>query len=563
MRSLLPFLRLYQQQWRRLALGMALALLTLLASIGLLSLSGWFISATAVAGLVITRSVEFNYLMPAGAVRGFSVARTAFRWTERVVTHDATFRLLATLRSWFFRRLGQLRTQQLPKVRQADLLNRMVADIDAMDHVYLRLITPFIAGFLAITSVALLVGWFVPRAGIALFFLLLALLIILPLVFYRLGKIPGQKLGQHQMHLRQQLLDYLQGHNELRVFGAVKIQQQRLQQSEQQLLLQQEKMSHYSGAAQGLVILFNGWVMVGILVLTAQVLTAQAQLGPILALVVFATMASFEALAPVAGAFQHLSHTQSAADRLNEILTQESSLTFGQHAGFQHAALHLHQVDFAYAPIGQLHRPILSQLSLQLEAGSKTAIVGPTGCGKSTLLQLLTRELDPTSGQITINDTALNELSQEGLSNTLCVVSQRVHIFNDSLANNLRLAAPNASTEQLETVLKQVKLDKLLQGSGLSQWLGDGGRQLSGGERRRIGIARALLHPAPILLLDEPTEGLDDATELAIIEQLLAQQPERPVLYVTQKRAALSYMDRVMLMDNGQLTEIAPDSLTR
>ncbi len=563
MRSLLPFLRLYQQQWRRLALGMALALLTLLASIGLLSLSGWFISATAVAGLVITRSVEFNYLMPACAVRGFSVARTAFRWTERVVTHDATFRLLATLRSWFFRRLGQLRTQQLPKVRQADLLNRMVADIDAMDHVYLRLITPFIAGFLAITSVALLVGWFVPRAGIALFFLLLALLIILPLVFYRLGKIPGQKLGQHQMHLRQQLLDYLQGHNELRVFGAVKIQQQRLQQSEQQLLLQQEKMSHYSGAAQGLVILFNGWVMVGILVLTAQVLTAQAQLGPILALVVFATMASFEALAPVAGAFQHLSHTQSAADRLNEILTQESSLTFGQHAGFQHAALHLHQVDFAYAPIGQLHRPILSQLSLQLEAGSKTAIVGPTGCGKSTLLQLLTRELDPTSGQITINDTALNELSQEGLSNTLCVVSQRVHIFNDSLANNLRLAAPNASTEQLETVLKQVKLDKLLQGSGLSQWLGDGGRQLSGGERRRIGIARALLHPAPILLLDEPTEGLDDATELAIIEQLLAQQPERTVLYVTHKLAALSYMDRVMLMDNGQLTEIAPDSLTR
>ncbi|WP_298440262.1 cysteine/glutathione ABC transporter ATP-binding protein/permease CydC [uncultured Ferrimonas sp.] len=551
MDELKPFLHLYQQQWRRLALGLSLSLLTLLASIGLLSISGWFISASAVAGLVIARSADFNYLMPAGAVRGLSIGRTVARWAERVVSHDATFRLLATLRSWFFRRLGPLRGEQLRGIRQADLLNRMVADIDSLDHVYLRLITPVVAGSVTVVVVSLLVGYFAPAAGFTLGAILLTLMLLLPLLFYRLGKSPGEQIAAQQMTLRQQMLEYLQGHNELRVFGAINKQQRAIKASEQALLANQKAMANLTGASQAAMVLFNGWVLLGLLALGYQVLLNQGEVGPILALLVFATMASFEAVAPVAGAFQHLGQTRSAAKRLNEILQQPTDLSFGDLPAADEITLTMNRVCFQY---GANPEPVLNDIDLTLKPGEKVALVGQTGCGKSTLLQLLTRELSPSHGQLMLNQQPLEQYSEAALREMICVVSQRVHVFNDSLANNLRLAKPSATDEELRKVLLAVQLDALLQGDGLGQWLGDGGRLLSGGEQRRLGIARALLHPAPLLLLDEPTEGLDDATEASIIAQLLQHRPTRSLLYVTHKPAALKHMDRVLTMNSGRLS---------
>ncbi|QIZ76655.1 heme ABC transporter ATP-binding protein/permease CydC [Ferrimonas lipolytica] len=551
MDELKPFLHLYRRQWRRLAFGLVFAVLTLLASIGLLSISGWFISASAVAGLVIARSADFNYLMPAGAVRGLSLGRTVFRWADRVISHDATFRLLATLRSWFFRRLGPLRTEQIKGVRQADLLNRMVADIDSLDHVYLRLITPLVAGSFTIIAVSLLVGYFAPIVGLSLGLVLTALMLILPLLFYRLGKTPGERIGDEQMMLRQHMLEYLQGHNELRVFDALGSQQSKIKQHESALIESQQTMANLTGASQGMVVLFTGWVMLAVLLLSYQVFSADNAVGPLLALIVFAVMASFEAIAPVAGAFQHLGQTQTAAKRLNEILQQPSEVTYGTQPAATSVNLTVEAVSYRY---GNNPEPVLDNLSLVIGAGNKCALVGQTGCGKSTLLQLLTRELSAESGTISVNGTPLQDFSESGLRQMICVVSQQIHVFNDSLANNLRLAAPDASDDELILALQQVQLDKLLSGDGLQQWLGDGGRLLSGGEQRRLGLARAMLHPAPLLLLDEPTEGLDDDTEVAIIDQLMNHRPDRSMLYVTHKPAALAHMDQIQYMANGKLS---------
>ena len=220
MTDLLPFLRLYRQHWLSLSLGLLLALVTLVAGMGLLSLSGWFLSAAAVAGMAVASRDTFNYMTPAGGVRFFSIIRTAGRWGERVVSHDATFRVLTRLRVWFWQKLSPLSTGALAGFRQADLLNRLVADIDAMDHVYLRLVTPIGAALLSSAGLVFFLSLFDAELALILGAILLFGMLALPLVFYFLGRQPGRQLIAEKSNLRTRLVDYLDGKAELQMFAA-------------------------------------------------------------------------------------------------------------------------------------------------------------------------------------------------------------------------------------------------------------------------------------------------------------------------------------------------------
>ena len=207
---------------------------------------------------------------------------------------------------------------------------------------------------------------------------------------------------------------------------------------------------------------------------------------------------------------------------------------------------------------------MLQGCALQLHAGEKLALLGQTGCGKSTLLGLLTREWTAQSGEILLDGRPLTQYGEDALRASCSVVSQRVHLFADTLRGNLTLAAPGASDERLIEVLTQVGLGTLLRDEGeqaeqgLDAWLGDGGRPLSGGERRRIGIARALLHDAPLWLLDEPTEGLDTQTEREIMDLLLTLGADRTLLLISHRLLGLERMDRVALMEEGRIRLCAP-----
>ncbi len=190
-----------------------------------------------------------------------------------------------------------------------------------------------------------------------------------------------------------------------------------------------------------------------------------------------------------------------------------------------------------------------------MKQGEKLALLGRTGCGKSTLLQLITRSWDPQQGQILLDGKPLPELSEASLRKAITVVSQRVDIFNGSLRENLVLAKPNGTDAEFTEALIQVGLSALLEDKGLDTWLGDGGRQISGGERRRLGIARALLHDAPILLMDEPTEGLDRRTEQQTQALLLEHAKDKTVLFITHRLVGLDQMDQICLMDEGEIIE--------
>ncbi|MEZ9472943.1 cysteine/glutathione ABC transporter ATP-binding protein/permease CydC [Vibrio lentus] len=552
MRDLLPYLKLYKKHWFGLSLGMLLAFATLSASIGLLTLSGWFISASAVAGLTIARET-FNYMLPGGGVRGLAMSRTAGRWGERVVSHNATFKLLTDLRIFFFKKLAPLIPGRISNLRDADLLNRLVADVDAMDHVYLRLVSPVTVGVFGIFFLTLFLMWFDSSLGLILGSILLIMLLVWPILFYKLGKRNGGELTQNKADLRVTTLDWIEGYSELTLFGAEERYRNAILETQRKLMANQFVNANLTGMASAALMLFNGLTLVLMLWLAADGVGGNAP-DPFIALMAFATMASFELLMPIAGAFQHLGQTLSSARRLNEVILSEPEVQFAEEKLDINKPLDItfSNVTFNYP---DSERSVLKAVDLTIPATHKVAIVGQTGSGKSTLIQLLTRYWDPKKGYISIAGIELTQWNESQLRESISVVSQRVDILNGTLRDNLLIAKPDANDDHLANILKDVGLEKLLENNALDSWLGDGGRQLSGGEKRRIGIARAILHDAPILLLDEPTEGLDKQTEQSIMALFEKHFEGKTVIFITHRLIGLESMDSIVLIEQGEIVE--------
>ncbi|OBX07812.1 amino acid ABC transporter permease [Gallibacterium salpingitidis] len=555
MRSLLPFLAMFKHTPTRLLLGIILMLTGLVASIGLLTLSGWFLAASAIAGV----SILFNFFYPSSGVRGLAIGRTVARYFEKIVTHDVTFEILTKLRVQVFTKIIPLSPAVLSRYRNSELLNRLVADVDTLDTLYLRLFAPFVSAICMIIFIG--IGLSFLNVSIALFVAgsLLALLLVIPTVFYRLGQKFGAQLTASRAKYRTQFVEYIQAQAELLLFNAGTTLQQRLQQTEGQWLQYQQREAQLAGLSNAILLLVNG-----LIVMTTLWLAAGTSMGEgdfklaLIALVTFSALASFEILMPIGAAFLHLGQVIASAQRVTEIINQQPLVQFNGNlekvaADQQQPLLVLKQVNFAYP---MLTEQVLSDINLSFATGEKVAILGKTGSGKSTLLQLLIRNYEATQGQILLSGYPIAEYSENALRQQMVLLTQRVHIFSDTLRQNLLLANEAATDQQLAELLHKVGLDYLLyQEQGLDTWLGDGGRTLSGGEQRRLGIARILLSTAPIILLDEPTEGLDRETERQVLALLLQHCQDKTLIMVTHRLTALEQFDRVIVMDNAQVVE--------
>ena len=553
MSALRPFLRLWLRHPFRLTLGIVLAIVTLLASIGLLTLSGWFLAASSVAG--VAGLYTFNYMLPAAGVRGAAIIRTAARYAERLVSHDATFRVLQHLRVHTFSRLMALSPGQLSRFRQADLLNRFVADVDTLDHLYLRVISPLLGAFIVSVVVSFGMSFINFHLALTLGGIMLSTLVLMPALFYRLGSPAGVAIAQGRARWRLQLLQWLAAQAELTLYGASQGWRQQLDEDEQRWQQAQSQQQRLQAAAQSLLLLISGVTVTLLLWLSAATISEQQLPGSLIALVVFCALAAFEALAPVAGAFLPMSQVINAAQRVNDIIDQSPAITFPAHSEARPGPLSIgiDQLDFSYPD-----RPdkVLNRCTLSVAAGEHIALLGPTGCGKSTLLALLTRGWESQHGVIRLNDRPIREWSEPALRQRISVVTQRVHLFSQSLRDNLLLACPDASDEQLTRALNDVGLQRLLENQeGLNAWMGEGGRPLSGGELRRLALARALLHDGDLWLLDEPTEGLDATTEQHILTLLQQLTAGKTMIMVTHRLSGLELMDRICVMDNGAIVE--------
>ena len=535
-----PYIALYKHYFWQIVIGLGLSILTLFASIFLLSLSGWFLASTAVVS--VAGLYTFNYMLPAAGVRAAAITRTASRYVERLVDHNTTFKILAYLRTLAFRKILPLSANQLAQYQKADLLNRFIVDIDALDHLYLKLFSPIVTALVMI--LLLFVGLSYINLPIALIItiVLTITLLAIPVIFYHAGKQLGETLAKQQSEYRALLINYLQGQAELTLFNAQHRYRTKLDKLESDWLFHQQRQSTLMALSSALVVLIAGF-----LTLLVLWLITQYTLSPLVALFVFVCLASSEILAPIPGAFIFLRQVLTSATRTTTLFNQTPDIKFieqGKTIDLSIAKLQLDDISFSYP-----NQPfaILSHFSLTINSGQHVGLIGKTGCGKSTLLDLVTRTWEANSGKILINDIPVDQLDEATLRQTIAVVPQVITIFSDTLKQNLLIGKRQASDQQLIDVLHQVELSKLLAtDQGLNLPLGQGGRALSGGEIRRIGIARALLHNSPLILMDEPTESLDQQTEQQIIELIKQICKNKTLLMVTHRLTDSPLFDRVV-----------------
>lgn len=553
MRALLPFIRLFKFAKLPLILGLVLMISGLISSMGLLTLSGWFLAATAIAGI----GSLFNFFYPSASVRGLAIGRTAARYVEKIVTHDATFRILAKLRVQVFEKMIPLSPAVLNRYRHSDLLNRLVSDVDTLDSLYLRLLAPFFTALFVIVAMTLGLSFINIPLALGLGVFLLILLIAVPIIFYRLGKKFGASLVRARATYRTQFLEFIQAQAELLLFNAENQVKEKMTRTEKHWQADQAQEAKLSGFSTALVLCLNG-----VLICAMLWFSAQADFGndeyraAFIALFTFAALAAFEIIMPLGAAFLHIGQVIAAAERVTEIIEQKPLVEFHGKAELaaQVRSISAQNLSFAYP---ESHHLALKNLNFEIQQGQKIAILGKTGSGKSTLLQLLARNYDVTQGELLLAGKPISDYREQSLRRQCCFLTQRIHVFSDTLRQNLQIASDEQiSDEKMTEILNKVGLGNLLQQEqGLEIWLGDGGRPLSGGEQRRLGLARILLNNAPILLLDEPTEGLDRETERQILRLILQHAENKTLLMVTHRLTDIERFDCICIIDEGKLIE--------
>jgi ATP-binding cassette subfamily C protein CydC len=557
--DLLRLIGLYKP-YRKWMLGGALAsLVTLLANVALMATSGWFIAQMALIGLA---GATMNYFTPAAFIRAMAITRTGGRYVERLVTHEATFRLLQQLRVWFYQRLEPLAPARLLELRSADLSSRILSDIDALNHLYLRVLVPVGVAVLGGVVIVVFMALFSSRVALSTLLFLLLAGVAVPALTFRLGQPPGRALVDLRAKLRSAAVDGLQGLGELQIYGGAAMQAQRIGLLTEDMIGQQRRLSDATGLSQGLLGLLANLAMWATLLLAIPLvdnrIITPAQL-PMLALFV---LASFEAVLPLPLALQMLGETLAAARRVFSIIDarprveERPDLPAPQ---WIQASVEIDGLRLRYPRAADTPGPwVIDGLDLSLRAGERVALVGPSGAGKSTVVQAMLRFWDYQQGQIRIGGHDLRDWPSEALRQHVAVVSQDTYLFNTTIRDNLLLARPEATDAELIAACRAAQLHDFIATlpEGYDTWVGEAGMRLSGGQARRVAIARALLRNAPLLILDEPTEGLDALTERDLLRDIARLMEGRTVLLITHKLAALpAAVDRVLVMESGRIIE--------
>ena len=552
--ALLPFLKLLRVHLKWMILGILCGLLAVASAVGLLALSGWFISAAAYAGLTVASAQLFNFFHPGIGVRMFAIGRTLARYAERIVSHEATFRILQSLRSWFYIHLEPLAPSRLMMFRSGDLLNRIVADIDALDNLYLRVLSPSAVALATSLLAVAFLGLFDPGVALSTALYLVVAGVGVTAAALKLGDPCGREIAQRTAELRVRVIDTLQGLAELLVFDAYHHRLETVRLSSRALLKSQLRMSHIRGLSLALITLISGLAVMTALYLAVDLVKFDLLNGANLALIALAILASFEAVLPLPTAYQYLGRTREAGRRLLEIVDMQPQITYPDTSVglWMQPDVTFENISFRYS---QNAPWALRDVSLQIPAGHRVAVIGETGSGKSTLIHLLVRFWNPTTGHIRLANDDIRNLSEAELRRSISVISQQPHMFNATLRENLQIARPGAGDDDLLAALESARMDEFVESlpDGLDTWVGEAASLLSGGQARRVALTRAILHDAPLWVLDEPTEGLDTITERKLMQVLERKTKNRTLLLITHRLVDLHWMDHIIMLDKGRV----------
>lgn len=549
MTALLSFWPLLRPQLGRFAFALLLSLVALAAGVGLLGVSGWFLTAAATT----TAAAAFNLFGPSALVRGLSMLRIGSRYGEKLVGHDATLRLLAHIRVWTFAMLFPRTPLSGRDLRHGDLVSRLTADVDTLDSAYLTAVGPIVAALLTGAGVTTLLAFTLPPGAIAYAAIFFTTALLVPAALVMASRRAGRRAVETSSEVRTAVLDGIEGHADLIALGAAGEAQSRFAEAAARLSRVRRVLGDRASLAGAAVQLLAGVALVAVLMIGLDAVEQKTLSGPLLAGLLLACLGSFEACALLVRNVARLTAAVAAAERLRAVATSPEAvaepripqpLPEGGDIAFRN-------VTFGYDP----ERPVLQNLDLDIAAGSRIAILGSSGSGKSTLLALLLRLADPQAGMVQVAGTDVRTVRSAQLHGRVALLSQNSPVFLDTIRANLQIARAGAGEAAMWAALEAARLADFVRslGEGLDTIVGEAGKTLSAGQARRLCLARTLLSDAPILALDEPTSGLDPETERAFLEDLVTATAGRTVVLVTHAVLPEGAIDTMYHLRGGRL----------
>jgi thiol reductant ABC exporter CydC subunit len=534
----------------RLTLATLLGAASIGTGVALLATSGWLISRASQHPSVVALGLAIV------GVRFFAISRGLFRYGERLVGHDAAFRVLANMRARVYERLEVLAPAGLPEFRSGDLLARFVQDVDTLQDLMLRVIPPYgiavVVGSVAVGVMA----WLLPAAGLLLAVALLLAATAVPWLTRRLADRSESRQASARGELSAGLVDLLEGAPDLVACGATGAQLSRIADADAELTRVARAGSRTVGIGSGLTSLLTGLAMWGALVVGVPAVHSGRLDGPLLAVIALTPLAAFELAVGLPAATQALVRVRRSAGRVFAVLDAPPLVAepvcpadLPSRDGLQLRGLRVrYQAGGPWA---------LDGLDLDLPPGRRVGIVGPSGSGKSTLAGVLLRFVPYEGGSVTLDGVELAALAGDDVRRVIGLAAQDAHLFDTTLRENLRLARRNASEDEMRTALERAHLvDWFGQlPKGLDTDVGEHGARLSGGQRQRLAMARIILAGFPVLILDEPSEHLDTETANALTADLVDATVGQTTLLITHRLAGLEAMNEVVVLDAGRVVE--------
>ena len=534
--AVLRILGLWRGRAGWLVAGVVISLAVLVAGVALMALGGALLATAIVAGLLV---------MPV-ALRGVGVARVVLRYLERLVTHDAMFRALADLRVWFFRNLARSTAGGLGFRQAGDVLARLVSDVEALDGLYLRILVPVAGAVLLLPILIVLIGMHSVALAVVIVVLFATAAFVLPWLGARLATSAGQTLATTTGALRIAALDALTGLREVRAFGAEGRMLASVQAREAALLSAQHELAARTGLAGAGAFLCAQCAILAVLIAAGS--------NPEAAVIAaFLVVAAFEAVGGLPRAGVLAGQAAASAQRVLEAAdapapVPDAAQVVAIPADF---TLRFEGLYFRWLPD---RPPVFDGLTLDVPQGSRVALLGPSGAGKSTLAALALKVAAPQQGRVLLGGVDIAALAAADVRSRFGWLSQATHLFDDTIRANLRLARADADDAALWAALDAARIGEMVRAlpDGLDTWVGEGGARFSGGQGRRLVLARALLSPAPILILDEPCAGLDAETERAFLATLNEVAEGRSVILITHRLTGVERLDRIWRLSAGK-----------
>jgi thiol reductant ABC exporter CydC subunit len=534
----------------RLALSVAAGAGAVLAAVALLATSGYLISRAAERPPILALAVAIV------AVRTFAIARAVLRYGERLAAHDLALRTLADFRVRFFKRLAPLVPAGLGSLRTGDLLSRFVADVDRLQDLYLRGLQAPLVAAATIVAVAATAAGLLPSAGLVLLVGLVAGGVVLPWLTGAIARASGGRQAPARAVLAGDFVEIVEGAPELAVYGREADWMERLRRSEAALARVQSRDALAGGAAAGTGTLVAGGLALAVALVAVPAVHAHRLDSVLLAALVLGALAAFEAIAPLPQAAQQLGACSAAAQRLEEITDREPPVSDPPQPERLPAYGALVAVDLVVRYPGT-RAPALDGVSFCLPPGGRIAVVGSSGAGKTTLAHALVRFVDPDGGAVALGGVDLRSAAQAEVRRSIRLDAQDAHLFNTTIAANVRVGNPDAGPEPVTAALGRAGLAAWIESLpfGVETEVGENGLAVSGGQRRRIALARTLVAPSSFLVLDEPAAHLDAPAAAELLELLGKARDDQGILAITHTTAGLEAWDEILVLEAGRVVE--------